>query len=231
MKKILMLMTSHRRMDNTKETTGVWLGEFTDPYYEFLDAGYRITLASPLGGKPPIDPWSKLTGKITASNRRFLKDEDAKADFKTTLVLDHIDAKDFDAIFISGGHGPMWDLANSKACGQLLLNFYYSGKPIASICHGPAALTKAAEMDNRLLRGKRVTAFSDTEEKIIRLFDNVPFSLKQKLEAQGAEYHSALLPFTSHVEVDGLLITGQNPASANRAAKALLKHLEVKKKV
>ena len=228
MKKILMVLTSHEQMENTDSKTGLWLGEFTDPYYEFIDAGYQVTLASPLGGRPPIDPMSELTENITGANRRFQEDEIAKTAFERTNVLSTINAADYDAIFYPGGHGPIWDLATDENSGRLILDFYNSGKPVAAVCHGPAALIKAEGLQRGFLKGKRISAFTNTEEMMTGRGDNVPYKLESMLKELGAEIHSALVPFMSHVETDGLLITGQNPLSAGPTAKALIKMLEEK---
>ena len=226
MKKILMILTSHKELDNSDKTTGVWLGEFTDPYFEFIDQGYEVTLTSPLGGEPPIDPRSELTENITSSNRRFKDDSVARQKLKTTLTLAQVSADQFDALFFPGGHGPMWDLSQNEACASLILDFYKQNKPIGAVCHGPAALLKAAEMNPEILKGRKVTAFSDKEEKLVGLYDNIPFSLQERLKALGADYDAALIPFTSKVKVDGLIITGQNPASAGSTAKKLIEVLE-----
>lgn len=221
-----MILTSHEQMEHTDKKTGLWLGEFTDPYYEFIDAGYQVTLASPLGGRPPVDPMSELTENITGPNRRFQDDEAAKAAFEHTNVLSTINAADYDAVFYPGGHGPLWDLASDENSGRLILEFYNSGKPVAAVCHGPAALIKAAELQPGFIRGKTISAFTNTEEMMVRRKDNVPYMLETRLRELGAEIHSALVPFMSHVETDGLLITGQNPLSAGPTAKALIKKLE-----
>jgi putative intracellular protease/amidase len=226
MKKILMILTSHKEMENTDSTTGVWLGEFTDPYYKFIDAGYQVTLASPKGGTPPIDPMSKLTENITSSNRRFDDDEGAKAAFHNTRTLGEIQVQDYDALFIPGGHGPLWDLATDEQCGKIILRFLQERKYVAAVCHGPAALIKAAELQPGLLQGKKITAFSNTEEAMAMRSKNVPYKLETRLRDLGADYHAALIPFTSQVEKDGLLITGQNPMSAGPAANALIKALQ-----
>ncbi|HKH60670.1 MAG TPA: type 1 glutamine amidotransferase domain-containing protein [Flavitalea sp.] len=226
MKRILMILTSHKEMENTTSKTGVWLGEFTDPYYEFVDKGYDIVLASPKGGEPPIDPMSKMTEHITGSNRRFRDDETAQRKFKNTRKLEEVRVAEFDALFIPGGHGPIWDLATNAESGQLILDFLSADKPVAAVCHGPAALIKAAELRPGLLNGKRVTAFTNTEETMSMRSDNVPYKLETRLKELGADFHSALVPFTSHVEKDGLLITGQNPLSAGPTAKAVIKALE-----
>ncbi|PPL04336.1 Putative intracellular protease/amidase [Parapedobacter indicus] len=221
-----MILTSHSAMENTDSKTGVWLGEFTDPYYELLDQGYEITLASPQGGQPPIDPISKLTENLTASNRRFNDDPAAQTAFGTTRKLDAVNPEEYDALFLPGGHGPLWDLANDETCARIILDFYNSGKPVAAVCHGPAALIKAVELQPELLNGKRVTAFSNAEEALVMKSDNIPYKLETRLKELGADFHAALIPMTSHVEVDGLLITGQNPLSAGPTAKALIERLQ-----
>lgn len=226
MKQVLMVLTSHEQMDHTDSKTGVWLGEFTDPYYEFIDAGYQVTLASPLGGKPPVDPMSELTEDITAANRRFKEDELAKAIFEVTIPLHTVNAADYDAVFYPGGHGPIWDLASNERSGKLILEFYHSGKPVAAVCHGPAAFIKAAEIEPGFLAGKKIAAFTNAEETLTGRSGNVPYKLETRLEELGASINSALVPFTSHVEVDGLLVTGQNPLSAGPTAKALMNLLE-----
>lgn len=226
MKKILMVLTSHKDLDNTDSSTGVWLGEFTDPYYHFIDEKYEVTLVSPKGGEPPVDPRSKLTENITTSNRRFDGDKVARQAFSNTGKITNVKAADFDAIFYPGGHGPMWDLAEDEANAQLLLDFYQTNKPIAAICHGPAALLKAAEKEPSLLKDKTVTSFSNTEETLVGLADNIPFKLQDRLQELGANFESATIPFTSKVIVSGRLITGQNPASAGKAAEELIEVLK-----
>ncbi|WP_293786709.1 type 1 glutamine amidotransferase domain-containing protein [uncultured Pedobacter sp.] len=222
MKKILMVLTSHSGMENTDGKTGVWLGEFTDPYYEFIDAGYHVTLASPKGGRPPVDPMSELTEHLTGSNRRYNDDEAAKAAFSHTQVLNQISAEDYDAVFYPGGHGPIWDLAQDNNSGILILSFLDAGKPVAAVCHGPAALISAERQRAGFLKGKIISAFSNTEENLVGRSGNVPYLLQTRLEELGAEVKTALVPFLSHVETDGLLITGQNPLSAGPSAKALI---------
>jgi putative intracellular protease/amidase len=221
-KKILMILTSHEELINTKSKTGLWIGEFTDPYYEFVDAGCEITLASPLGGKPPIDEMSQLTENITQSNKRFKNDTVAQIALNTTLKLESVAAEDFDAVFFPGGHGPMFDLASNELSGKLIVDFINSGKPVGAVCHGPAALLKAAELDPAILANKKVTAFSNTEEKLALRSNNIPYNLEDRLKELGAVYKTATVPFLSHIETDGLLITGQNPLSAGPTAKALL---------
>jgi len=222
MKKILMVVTSHKALENTDSTTGLWIGEFTDPYYTFKDHGFSIEIASPMGGKPPIDPMSELTEHITSSNRRFQEDDVAQNALNNTKLLSEVSAESYDALFYPGGHGPMFDLASNNNSGKLILEFIESNKPVASVCHGPAALLKAAEMQPTLLKGKRVTGYSNLEEKMSLKMDNIPYTLEDRLKEMGGSYHKASAPFLSHVEVDGLIITGQNPLSAGPTAKALV---------
>ncbi len=229
MKKILFILTSHEELVNTETTTGLWIGEFTDPYYVFMDAGYEITLASPKGGKPPIDPMSELTEHITGSNRRFQEDTFAQRALDHTLLLDDVSSAAYDAVFLPGGHGPLFDLAASATCGKLIIDFLSAGKPVAAVCHGPAALIKAAELNPSILTGKSVTGFSNTEEKLAMKYNNIPYTLEDRLKELGADYQTGLVPFLSHTEVDGLLITGQNPLSAGPTAKALLRYFEENK--
>jgi putative intracellular protease/amidase len=225
MKKILMILTSHSEMVNTDRKTGLWIGEFTDPYYEFLDKGYEVTLVSPKGGEPPIDPLSAVTENITASNHRFQHDKVAQQKLKNTQKLETVNVSEFDAVFIPGGHGPIWDLATNETSGRIILDFLAQNKPVAAVCHGPAALIKAAELQPGLLDGKRLTGFSNIEEAMAFLSDNVPYKLETRLKELGADYNTGVLPYSSHVEEDGLLITGQNPLAAGPTAKALIKAL------
>ncbi len=228
MKKILVILTSHETMENTDSTTGVWLGEFTDPYYEFVDKGYHVTLASPQGGKIPIDPMSTLTENITASNRRFKNDADTQEKFNNTLTLEEVAGREFDALFFPGGHGPVWDLASNEISGKMIIEFLNSHKPVAAVCHGPAALLAAEKQQPGLLKGRRITCFTNTEEALAFRSDNIPYELETRLKELGADFHAAMIPYTSHVEQDGLLITGQNPLSAGPVAKALIEALEKK---
>jgi putative intracellular protease/amidase len=226
MKKILMVLTSHSEMENTDSKTGIWLGEFTDPYYEFVDAGYSVTLTSPKGGRPPVDPMSELTENITGANRRYQDDEMAKAAFSQTTPLNQFQHDEYDAVFYPGGHGPIWDLAVDNNSGLLILDFLDAGKPVGAVCHGPAALISAERLRPGLLQGRTISAFSDTEETMVGRSGNVPYKLQSRLKELGADVKTALVPFASHVETDGLLITGQNPLSAGPTAKALIQFLE-----
>lgn len=226
MKNILMVITSHQLLNNTDSKTGLWIGEFTDPYYEFMDNGYQVTLASPMGGQPPIDPMSELTENITASNRRFQEDEAAQKALANTVRLEGLKSEDFDALFYPGGHGPMFDLAKNEKSGELIAAFLNSNKPVAAVCHGPAALLKAAELDPLILRNRKVTGFSNAEEKLAMRYANIPYSLEDKLKEMGANYSKGLVPFLSHTQTDGLLITGQNPLSAAPTAQKLIETLK-----
>lgn len=226
MKKILMVLTSHEDMLDTDSKTGLWIGEFTEPYYEFKDQGYSVTLTSPKGGIIPIDPMSEITENITTSNRRYQDDNFTKHALKHTLSLDDVIAADYDAVFYPGGHGPLFDLADDARSGHLIIDMLAAGKPVAAVCHGPAAFVSASRLNSSILNRKRVTGFSNVEEGLVFRSDNIPFKLEEKLKWLGADYHKAILPFGSHVEVDGLIITGQNPASALPTAKALIEVLE-----
>ena len=209
-------------MEHTKDKTGLWLGEFTDPYFKFMDAGFKVQTASPKGGKVPIDPMSTLTENITDSNRRFQKDVQAKENLDKSVKLEEVDHNTFDAVFYPGGHGPMWDLANNTKSAEIIIDFLSNNKPVAAVCHGPAALLKAAELRLGLLEGKRITAFTNTEEKLVFRSDNIPYFLEDRLVELGVDFHSAAVPYFSHIEDEGLLITGQNPASAGGVAKKLI---------
>ena len=226
MKKILMILTSHADMDNTDSKTGVWLGEFTDPYYEFIDKGYQVILSSPKGGKPPVDPMSLLTENITASNRRFNEDITAIQAFENTIPLSEIHAKGFDALFFPGGHGPMWDLAENEDCGNMILNFLNSEIPVAAVCHGPAALLSAEKLRPGLLDGVKLTGFTNAEEVMVLRHNVIPYKLETRFKEIGAKFSSAFVPYTPYVVQDGLLVTGQNPSSAGKTAKLLIDLLE-----
>jgi len=221
-----MVLSSHSKMEHTKHKTGVWLSEFTEPYYEFTGADFQVTLASPAGGRPPIDPLSELKENSGSANSRFEHDEIAKKAFEHTQMLHLVSPQDYDAVFYPGGHGPIWDLATDEVSGRLILDFYNSGKPVGAVCHGPAALIKAAELQPGFLVGKNIAAFTNMEEMMLHRANHIPYQLQSRLEELGARVRSALIPFMSHVVTDGLLITGQNPASAGPTAKALIRMLE-----
>jgi putative intracellular protease/amidase len=220
--KILMILTSHDRLGDTGQPTGFWLEEFASPYYVLMDAGAELTLASPKGGNPPIDPKSQAGEAQTAATRRFEADDDARAALAATVQLSAVDVGDFDAVFYPGGHGPLWDLAEDADSIALIERAIGMGKPVAAVCHAPAVLRHAKDSAGApLVRGKRVTGFSNTEEAGVGLTDVVPFLVEEMLRGNGGEYRRAE-DWHSHVESDGLLITGQNPASSDATAEALL---------
>jgi putative intracellular protease/amidase len=223
--KILIVLTSHSELGDTGKKTGFWVEEFAAPYYELVDAGAEITLASPKGGQPPIDPSSELAAAQTKFTQRFDKDKPLKQKLAHTLKLSELNASDYDAVFYPGGHGPLWDLTKDTKSIALLVAFQQQGKPMALVCHAPCALLniKLANGDP-LIKGKNVTGFSDTEEAAVKLTKVVPFLLEDKLKETGAHYSKGP-NWGVYVQTDGLLITGQNPASSAAAAKALLKLL------
>src|SRR5215471_16732579 len=220
--KVLMVLTSHDQLGNTGKKTGFWLEELAAPYFVFRDAGANITLASPKGGQPPIDPKSDLPENQTPAMKRFKQDEVAKKAFSHTAKLADMRAEDFDTVFYPGGHGPMWDLAESPVSIALLESFYNSGKPIALVCHAPGVLRHVTYKGAPLVKGKHVTGFTNGEEEEVQLTKVVPFLVEDELLRLGAVFEKMAnwQPFTV---VDGRLITGQNPASSTGTAQALLK--------
>ncbi len=219
--KILMVLTSHDQLGTTGHKTGLWLEEFAAPYFVFRDAGADLTLASPKGGQPPIDPKSDLPENQTEAMARFKKDETAQKAFAHTVRLTDVKAEDFDTVFYPGGHGPMWDLAESPVSIALIESFYNSGKPVALVCHAPGVLRHVTYLGKPLVKGKRVTGFTNEEEAAVQLTKVVPFLVEDELKRLGAIFEKVpnWQPFSI---VDGLLITGQNPASSESAAHALL---------
>ena len=227
--KILIVLTSHSQLGETDQKTGFWIDEFATPYYVLADAGATITIASPNGGQPPVDPKSEAPDAQSPSTRRFFKDFDAIDKVANSHKLSDINSADFDAVFYPGGHGPLWDLATDKTSIKLIENFYNSQKPIAFVCHAPAALLNAkAKNGQPLLEGKKVTGFSDSEEEVLGLTKIVPFLLEQELKKLGGYYNKGK-NWTSFTQQEGLLITGQNPASSEAVAELLLKALEGEK--
>jgi putative intracellular protease/amidase len=223
--KILMILTSHDELGDTGEKTGFWLEEFAAPYYVFKDAGADITLASPAGGQPPLDPKSDAPDAQTAATKRFKDDTDSQKALATTYKLAEVTPSRFDAVFYPGGHGPMWDLAESKTSIALIEAAIADGKPVAAVCHAPAVLRHVKGPDGApLVKGKKVTGFSNSEEEAVGLTDVVPFLLEDMLSQQGGTYSKGE-DWASYVLEDGLLITGQNPASSEEAAKKLLARL------
>ena len=222
MKKILMVLTSHDQLGTTGAKTGFWLEEFAAPYYVFTGAGAAITLASPQGGQPPLDPKSDEAASQTESTRRFKTDSSAQALLASTHKLSEIVAADFDAVFYPGGHGPLWDLAEDATSIALIEAMLGAGKPVAAVCHAPAVLRHPKGADGKsVVQGKAVTGFTNTEEAAAGLTDVVPFLVEDMLKANGGDYSKGA-DWQPHVVTAGLLITGQNPASSEPAAKALL---------
>lgn len=226
--KILMVLTSHDQLGNTGRKTGFWLEEFAAPYFVFRDADVELTLTSPKGGQPPVDPKSDLPENQTPAMVRFKQDEIAQQALAHTVPLADMKAEDFDTIFYVGGHGPMWDLAESPVSIALIESFYNSGKPVALVCHSPGVLRHVTYKGEPLVKGKRVTGFTNGEEEAVELTKVVPFLVEDELTRLGAIFEKVpnWQPFSI---VDGRLITGQNPASSTSAAQALLKLLESEK--
>lgn len=220
--RILVVLTSHDTLGNTGRKTGFWLEEFAAPYYVFVDAGAEVTLASPAGGHPPIDPKSAESEWQTQATHRFEADEAGKTALSNTLKLADVDAGDYDAVFFPGGHGPMWDFPENVTLAGLIEAFDEEGKPIGAVCHGPVALVGARKADGTpLVAGRNVTGFTNGEEDAVELSDVVPFLLEDRLRELGATIDNAA-DFTEHAITDGNLVTGQNPQSSEAGAKAVL---------
>src|SRR5438067_5356316 len=219
--KILMVLTSHDQLGDTGRKTGFWLEEFAAPYFVFRDAGVDLTLASPKGGQPPIDPKSDLPEGQTPAMTRFKQDPTAQKALSQTVKLADMKSEDYDTVFYVGGHGPMWDLAESPVSIALLESFYNSGKPIALVCHSPGVLRHVTNNGAPLVKGKRVTGFTNEEEEEVQLTHVVPFLVEDEMKRLGATFEKVpnWQPFSI---VDGRLVTGQNPASSTSAAQALL---------
>ncbi|MBZ2205683.1 type 1 glutamine amidotransferase domain-containing protein [Massilia soli] len=222
---VLMVMTSHDQLGDTGKKTGFWLEEFAAPYYTLKDAGANVTVVSPLGGQPPLDPKSDEPDAQTDATRRFKEDAAAQATLASTGKLAEVNAADFDAVFYPGGHGPLWDLAEDKASIALIEAMAAAGKPVAAVCHAPGVLRHVKGADGApLVKGKKVTGFTNTEEEAVGLTDVVPFLVEDMLKENGGNYSKGA-DWQSYVLTDGKLITGQNPASSEEGAKALLKLL------
>ena len=220
--KILIVLTSHSKLGETGESTGFWLEELAAPYYVFLDAGAEITLASPQGGQPPLDPKSDAKDAQTEATRRFEADIQAKNALANTLKLTDVSVQDYDAVFYPGGHGPLWDLAEDPVSIQLIEAALSAQKPVAAVCHAPGVLRHAKNSNGEpVVSGKTVTGFSNSEEDAVGLTHIVPFLVEDMLKANNGIY-SKVTDWQEHVEVDGLLVTGQNPASSVATAQALL---------
>ena len=223
--KILIVLTSHDQLGNTGKKTGFWLEEFAAPYYVLKDAGAAITLASPKGGQPPLDPKSDLPESLTELTKRFRKDKAAQAELANTKKLSDVSADDFDAVFYPGGHGPMWDMPDNKISIALIEAFVKADKPIGAVCHAPAAIVNVRGKDGEyLVKSKHVTGFTNAEEEAVGLSNVVPFLLEDRLKERGGLYSKGA-DWAPHIQVDGRLVTGQNPASSGPAAEALLKLL------
>ncbi|MDA3858369.1 MAG: type 1 glutamine amidotransferase domain-containing protein [Roseovarius sp.] len=219
---ILMVLTSHDQLGDTGKKTGFWLEEFAAPYYVFKDAGANITLTSPKGGQPPLDPSSDAEDAQTDDTKRFKSDAAAQKELANTVKLSTISADGFDAIFYPGGHGPLWDLAEHGDSRTLIEAFAASDRPIGAVCHAPAVFRHTSDADGKpLVSGKKVTGFTNTEEEAVGLTDVVPFLVEDMLVKNGGEYRKGD-DWASFVIVDGKLVTGQNPASSAEAARQLL---------
>jgi len=219
--KILMVLTSHDQLGDTGRKTGFWLEEFAAPYFVFRDAGAELTLASPKGGQPPIDPKSDLPENQTTAMARFKEDRSAQKALSQTVRLADLRAEDFDTVFYVGGHGPMWDLVDNPDSIALIESFYNSGKSVAAVCHSPAVLHRVTCNGVPIVRGKRVTGFTNGEEEAVHLTKVVPFLVEDELKRLGGRYEK-VPDWQSFAIVDGHLITGQNPASSTAAAEALM---------
>jgi putative intracellular protease/amidase len=225
MKKVLMVLTSHSELGNTGRKTGFWLEELAAPYYTFKDAGVEVVLASPAGGQPPLDPKSNEPSFQTDLTRRFEADAAATAQLSATVRLDSVNQAEFDTVFYPGGHGPLWDLAEDQHSIALIESFIAANKPVAVVCHAPGVLRHVKQANGRpLVEGKKVTGFTNTEEEAVGLTNVVPFLVEDELKAKGGIYSQGA-DWSSYVVIDGLLITGQNPASSAEAAALLLKQI------
>ena len=223
--KILMVLTSHDKLGDTGKKTGFWVEEFAAPYYVLADAGAEVVLASPKGGQPPIDPASTTEDAQTEATKRFDKDEELQKKLSMTKKLEHVDASEFDGVFYPGGHGPLWDLANDLKSIALIEEFNRQMKPMAFVCHAPGVLGNVEENKKPLVRGKNVTGFANSEEEAVGLTNVVPFLVEDKMNQMGANYSKGE-DWSSYVMVDGKLVTGQNPASSEKAARELLRLLQ-----
>jgi len=220
--KVLMVLTSHDKLGDTDHKTGFWVEEFAAPYYVLTDSGVEVTLASPKGGKPPIDPNSTTPDAQTEATERFDKDKTAQQKLETTCKLDEVDPEGFDAIFYPGGHGPLWDLTNDEHSIKLIEHFWSRDKPVSAVCHAPAALLNAkTPCGDPIVQGRTVTGFSNSEEAAVELTDVVPFLLEDELTAKGGHYRK-VDDWQAYAVQDGMLITGQNPASSEQTAQRLL---------
>jgi putative intracellular protease/amidase len=222
---VLMVITSHDKLGNTGEKTGFWLEEFAAPYYQLIDAGFSVTLASPLGGQPPLDPKSAEADFQTDATRRFEQDEENQAVLATTTKLELIDANDYVAVFYPGGHGPIWDLTTNQKSIALISAFIEQNKPVAVVCHSTSVLLNVKDKNGAaIVQGKKITGFTNSEEDAVQLTDIVPFLLEDELIKQGANYQKGD-DWASFVVEDSGIISGQNPASSSEVATRLIKQL------
>ncbi len=223
--KILIVLTSHDQLGDTGKKTGFWLEEFASPYYVLKDAGAEITLASPKGGQPPLDPTSEQPENLTEATKRYREDQAAQAELAKTKKITDLSAADFDAVFYPGGHGPMWDMPDNSASIALIEAFVKADKPVGAVCHAPASLVNVRGKDGEyLVKNKRVTGFTNAEEEAAGLTAVVPFLLEDRLKERGGLYSKGA-DWAPYVQVAGKLVTGQNPASSKPAAQELLKLL------
>lgn len=226
MKKVLFVLTSHDDLGSTGEKTGFWVEEFAAPYYVLQDKGIDVTIASPKGGQPPIDPKSAAPDFQTPSTERFNEDKETQQKLSNTLKLDAVNQADYDAIFFPGGHGPLWDLAEDKNSIELIEGFYANNKPVSAVCHAPAVFKHTKNVEGKpLVNGKKVTGFTNSEEDAVQLTSVVPFLVEDMLKENGAVYSKGD-DWTPYAVEDGLMITGQNPASSELVAEMLLKKLQ-----
>lgn len=226
MQKILFVLPSHDQLGNTGQKTGFWLEEFASPYYEFIDNGYDVTIASPKGGRPPVDPKSLQPENQTESTKRFQADKSANEKLDNSLVLKEVSSDDYISLFLPGGHGPMWDLSQDNDLKRIVEDFYNKDKIISAVCHGPAGLLQATDKNGySILKNKRVTGFTNEEEQTVKLDKIVPFSLERRMKELGGNFEKTenFKPFVIH---DGQIITGQNPASAFVAARKVIEILK-----
>ncbi|NQX82658.1 MAG: type 1 glutamine amidotransferase domain-containing protein [Flavobacteriaceae bacterium] len=220
-KKVLFVVTSHDKLGDTGDKTGLWIEEFANPYYYMIDKGVEIDIASPKGGQAPIDPKSELADYQTEATKRFYKDKDTQSKLSKTLKLSKVKHDDYDAVFYPGGHGPLWDLAEDRNSIKLIESFYNNGKPVAFVCHAPAALKNVKNKNGQfLVKGKKVTSFTNSEELAVGLRDIVPFLVEDMLNKNGGNYVKGA-DWTAFAVEDGLLITGQNPQSSSLVAEKL----------
>lgn len=224
-KKILMVLTSHDKLGDTGKKTGFWVEEFAAPYYVFKDAGLDITLASPLGGQPPIDPSSEMDDFVTDATKRFDDDAETKQQLANTIALSSVNEADYDAIFYPGGHGPLWDLATDVKSIKLIEGFLAANKPVGAVCHASAVLLDVKDSTGEfVVKGKAVSGFTNSEEAAVQLTDIVPFLVEDEFIKRGADYQK-VQDWHAFAVQDGLIISGQNPASSELVAEKLLAHL------